>query len=410
MKKIFFAVLMFSTFAFSFANSKKYNYHDWRNFVGVGVNGDVIPYCQAIGIKAIGYYPDLKVEIWRDLRLGLLDFYYPNPDRNADGSDVDFSDATKIQAHVERVIHDVKVASLRRDKKTGFVFRGFVFLNPMRKGAEGRLAFMDSLRKEALKLRGDAKFIFVLDDISESWVKPIAKIADAKKSYAGAFPDLLLQKKRGTAFLDDKSIYADGSIKKSDVGRACFENAFNITAELRDCAKTAINGSWSTFADLLGESGFSDINSIPARLKISTLIPMWENLNNTPLSERVYDEESKIYYSPTAYMAKDAIGALCPIGNKKFYFVFNEPNARVMIPKGYTVKTINTITKRFTFYPYVRKPFKGVQRDDGKLFKIAMWMSPKKPNMIMENDDGFLYLLNDSYTNEAFMAELEPKK
>ncbi len=406
MKKIIFTLVL-SLAGFSlFAEDFKYNNSDFRNFVGPGWNGSLIPYCSVLGIRAATYSPGLQ---WA-YKGAYMDFYYPDPDKIDGKKHVDISSAEKIKSAVDSAMKRVSNASKGEGKREVLKLRGFIFYNPLSGvSLPDKLAFMDALRKEAAKSNPDVKFIFILDDISKSWLAPVSEIKDARALYPGAFPDLMLQKSRGVAFLENAEIYADGTVKKSDVGRACFENLYDIASELRDTALTAVNGSWSTYADPKGETGFYGPEAVPARLKISSLLPMWENLNNTPLSERVWDEESKIYYSPTAYMSEEAFGVMSPGKNKKFYFVFNRPGARVMLPKGYTVKFINTITAKFNLYPHVRRPFPPKHVAEGKMFNVHMWMSPKKPNLVLERDDGFLYLQGDAYTNEAFMAELEPK-
>lgn len=82
---------------------------------------------------------------------------------------------------------------------------------------------------------------------------------------------------------------------------------------------------------------FKSIRDVPARIKLVKALPVWENLNNTPLSERKWD--GTVYESPTAGISRDVVYAMQPKTNKLF-FVFNTPDGKVKVPNGYSVSRI----------------------------------------------------------------------
>lgn len=139
--------------------------------------------------------------------------------------------------------------------------------------------------------------------------------------------------------MDDERAFKSGLLDKSRTGTS----TPNVWDELqaRKIAAAAVNGSWSTWFGRIGGHGncpvYHYIRDVPARLKIAKLLPVWENLIGTPLSERKWD--GAVYSSPTAGMTDSAVWATHPESGE-VYFSFIKSGGYVPIPEGYEIAGI----------------------------------------------------------------------
>ena len=112
---------------------------------------------------------------------------------------------------------------------------------------------------------------------------------------------------------------------------------------LAESVAAATNGSWTAWYGRAGGTAnspnYRHMREIPARLKLFKAVPTWENLNNTPVSERKWDAEKKSYDSPTAHMGEDCVWGKHPRDDKMF-LVFLSPKAEARLPKGKRVKAV----------------------------------------------------------------------
>lgn len=144
----------------------------------------------------------------------------------------------------------------------------------------------------------------------------------------------------GTDFVEDPRNYESGLYKKNQVSSST-PTVYDELNARKIAAAAAVNGAWTHWYGRPGATGnmpdYKTIRDVPPRLKLAKAIPVWENINNTPLSERKWD--GKTYSSPTAFMDKNGLGALQP-QTEKFFFVFNSDKAKVPIPAGYDISAI----------------------------------------------------------------------
>ena len=183
----------------------------------------------------------------------------------------------------------------------------------------------------------DSKFIVEPYNVYGGWIKDIeedllkTKGLEETKKY---LPDFVCSEGSGTEFVEDPRVTKSGLYKKNQVSSST-PNVYDELNARKIAATAAINGAWTHWYGRPGATGnmpdYKTIRDVPARLKLSKVIPVWENINNTPLSERKWD--GKTYSSPTAFMDKNGLGALQP-QTQKFFFVFNSDKAKVPIPAG----------------------------------------------------------------------------
>lgn len=195
-------------------------------------------------------------------------------------------------------------------------------------------------------------------------------------------PDFIWAEGRGTAFVNDARIFKSGLFTKRDVGNSC--PAEFAEQKVRATASAAAKaGAWTAFFGRYGGYNTAphakSIRDIAARVKLAKLIPVWENLNNTPLSER--NLENGVYQSPTAHMSADAYSAVRPQGDGMF-FVFITDNGSVKIPQG----------KKLDKVVYLD----GIFGECGVV-----------PNGILKNADGAIYPITGGLAGQAFFAKFK---
>ena len=212
--------------------------------------------------------------------------------------------------------------------------------------SEGYFEFFRRLRERAAaELNPNVKFIMEPYTIYNDWMRNMetdlmkSKGADAKKY----MPDFLIEENGTTAFVDDERIFKSGLVDKAHTGSST-PNVWDEPQARKIAASAASNGAWSTWFGRIGGTGncprYMYIRDVPARLKIAKLLPVWENLIGTPLSERKWD--GKTYLSPTAGISESAIWATHP-ETKEVYFTFVTTDGFVPIPEGYAVDEIKSL-------------------------------------------------------------------
>ena len=153
-------------------------------------------------------------------------------------------------------------------------------------------------------------------------------------------PDMLMQEKYGTEFVDDARIFESGIITKNCMASTTPDESREYESRVI-AAKASINGAWFNWYGRFGGSGnmpaYRNIFEIPPRLKLIRMVPNWENLSGIPLSERHWDGE--VYSSPNAYVSKDIICSRQP-KTGKIFVVFLTNEGVVKLPSGKTVKNI----------------------------------------------------------------------
>ncbi len=344
-----------------------------------------------------------------------------------------------INEVVMRITNQVKSLNKLRQNKSKIVFAGFIFTdtrltgeffkrtkngnyvktslkndtaNPYGKPfdyktfTEGRLMFFKTLRKEMLKINKDAKIIFEVDNIYNDFVKKAEVIEGFKEKYADSIPDFIVVRKGAKSLTNEKN-FASGIITKNQIASNSYANMFDLKREVKDIAHLAQNGIYTTFDLTAKNSPNLRFGNIPARLRVSRLIPSLENMHKTPLSARMYDEQTNMYFSPVASLSEGGVGVLIPNSNS-FYIVFTAKNGKIKLPDGYTVETFEYVNGSFgsTIGYHGRKPMKAQYIDGQKCFKMLHWMSKSHPLIFIEKD-GFIELGNEMYANEMLLLKLK---
>ena len=216
--------------------------------------------------------------------------------------------------------------------------------------SEGYFEFLRLLRERAAKeLNPDVKFIVEPYNVYNDWMRHMdsdfikAKGADAKKY----MPDFVLEENGTTGFVDDERAFKSGLLDKSRTGTSTPNvwdelQARKIAAAAADVAERT--GCAVILIGHIGGTGncpvYHYIRDVPARLKIAKLLPVWENLIGTPLSERKWD--GAVYSSPTAGMTDSAVWATHPESGE-VYFSFIKSGGYVPIPEGYEIAGITAL-------------------------------------------------------------------
>lgn len=240
----------------------------------------------------------------------------------------------------------------------------------------------------------DSKFIVEPYNVYSGWIKDIeedllkTKGLEETKKY---LPDFVCSEGSGTEFVEDPRVTKSGLYKKNQVSSST-PNVYDELNARKIAATAAINGAWTHWYGRPGATGnmpdYKTIRDVPARLKLSKAIPVWENINNTPLSERKWD--GKTYSSPTAFMDKNGLGALQP-QTQKFFFVFNSDKAKVPIPAGYAITAIY----------FTDGLFKEFTNNEMNSFKPSM----NKQFFLVK--DGYVFPKNTSVVGQGFIASLK---
>ena len=240
----------------------------------------------------------------------------------------------------------------------------------------------------------DSKFIVEPYNVYKGWIADIendllkTKGIEETKKY---LPDLVCSEGGGTDFVEDPRNYESGLYKKNQVSSST-PNVYDELNSRKIAAVAAVNGAWTHWYGRPGATGnmpdYKTIRDVPPRLKLVKAIPVWENINNTPLSQRKWD--GKTYSSPTAFIDKNGLGALQP-QTEKFFFVFNSDKAKVPIPAGYDISAIY----------FTDGLFKEFTNNEMNSFK------PSMHRQFFLVKDGFVSPKNTSVVGQGFIATLK---
>lgn len=230
--------------------------------------------------------------------------------------------------------------------------------------SEGTMRYRCALRNELRKLNPDVKFIMDPWLVYRDCVKRILDGGFNKPEFAGAMPDLAMSESPSEDFASDSRNFEGGILDASTIATSSDLSAYDFAREIRNIGLAASVGSWSAWFGNPCPTAKS-IRDIPPRLKITRALATWENLNNTPLSERKWDADENKYSSPTAHMDKDCVWAVHP-ETKRLFFCMTTPDGEVEIPEGFEVEKIYVLDSVFGEYrwPKLDKIF---DLSDGKI-------------------------------------------
>jgi hypothetical protein len=202
--------------------------------------------------------------------------------------------------------------------------------------SDGRLEYYKQLYRATRKKYPAARFMMEPYRIYEDWIAVVKNRHDAKE----VTPDLLVQERFGIEFVTDARIFESELISKEFVGSTT-PDRFGEADNRLFAASAAINGAWFSWYGRFGGTGdmprFNSIAEVPYRLKLIRVLANWENLNQTPLSKRLWDGTT--YQSPTAFASPDAIAVMQPHTGKLFV-VFVTEKGEIALPKDKRIAAI----------------------------------------------------------------------
>jgi len=202
--------------------------------------------------------------------------------------------------------------------------------------SDGTAEYYKLLFKKTRAKYPDMKTIVEPYSPYDQWIKTINKRGDVKE----IMPNIISQENRGTQFVDDSRIFESGLI---DIEHLCSTapSLYSDSINRLVAAKASINKAWFNWYGRFGGTGempsFKSVADVPARLKLIRVLPNWENLNNTAISERKWD--GTVYQSPNAYASPNAISIIQPKTGKLF-FVLLKQDGVINMPKGKIIKAI----------------------------------------------------------------------
>ena len=205
--------------------------------------------------------------------------------------------------------------------------------------SDGYASFYKTLWSKTRQKYPDARFIVEPWHPHNDYIRHIENRVEVKE----LIPDLIVQEKDG----DDFATINSELIDISKLG-CTTPNIFTEEANRKIAGVAASKGSTFSWFGRFGGTGdmpsYSNITEVPARLQLIRVITNWENLHQTPLSERKWNGET--YSSPKAYISKNVIYAIQPKTNKLFV-VFLAAGSSVEIPSSYSSSKIYSTDNLF---------------------------------------------------------------
>ena len=181
--------------------------------------------------------------------------------------------------------------------------------------SDGHAAFYKQLYSKSRLVFPGSKFMIEPWMVWDSWFALIKDRSDAKE----ITPDLVMQEKDGTEFVNDVRIFNTGIITKEFVGSTT-PNRVGEKENREYAAAAAMNGAWFNWFGRFGGTGdmpgFRNVYELPARLQLVRRVANWDNLNSVPLTSRSWD--GNVYKSPSSYMDLNIIYSTQPNTGKIF--------------------------------------------------------------------------------------------
>lgn len=257
--------------------------------------------------------------------------------------------------------------------------------------SEGLTQYRRQLRAACKKLNPNVKFIMDPWDLYRDYIEHVEKLKLPRGD--PSLGDLLMSESPRIEFTTDERIFTSGYIDKEHVATSNDTCFYNFKKDIENIAAAAAIGGWSIW---YGMPGFNvkSIRDVPAREKITHAVATWENLNHTPLSQRLWNADRGTYDSPTAHMSADVVWAIQPETNRLF-FSFLSPTASVRIPEGQDVEIIYVLDSLFSEY---KMP--NIIKDLSKAFSIK--------NGKISINDGYGYICGEGFV--ARLKKLRIKK
>ena len=212
-------------------------------------------------------------------------------------------------------------------KDTGYQPDGVKFNYPTY--SDGHAAFYKELYKKGREAFPGSKFMIEPWIVWDSWFAQIKDRPDAWE----ITPDLVLQEKDGTEFVDDERIFKTDIISKEFVG-CTTPNRVGEKQNRVMAAAAAMNRAWFNWFGRFGGTGdmpgYKNVYEVPARLQLVRRVGNWDNLNNVPLTSRSWD--GSVYQSPLSRIDSTVIYSSHP-DSGKIFAVWLSPEGKIDLPK-----------------------------------------------------------------------------
>lgn len=206
--------------------------------------------------------------------------------------------------------------------------------------SQGRALFYLQLFERVKAKYPRAKFIMEPYDIYQNWLK-VVDVRNMK-----VLPDMLCQESKGLNFITDPRIYKN--FKRVNLASTTPE-VFSENGNRIIAGTAAKYGAWFSWYGRFGGTGdmpdYKTIKEVPFRLKLIRLLPNWENLNHTNLTDRHWDG---INYKSRTAIATSKIIALRKPNSNYVYIVFLSNLGRYQIPTGKGINGVYSTDSLFS--------------------------------------------------------------
>lgn len=222
--------------------------------------------------------------------------------------------------------------------------------------SDGKAAFYKTLNARLKSIFGtqvkwiiNPGFIYSTTQYMDEWIYH----AEPRSDYTDLRPDLyLVENSALNSFLTEPKIFSSTKIPvtKDMVGAAPAYKSDEDSHRLL-AANIGINGSWFNYFGRFEDTpvDFPSIVDVWPRLKLIRCIPNWDNINQVPLSDRVWD--GSVYTSKKngklqSYISSDVMYSRHP-KTRKLFAVFNTLNGKITLNPGEAVVDIKSVDNLF---------------------------------------------------------------
>ena len=214
---------------------------------------------------------------------------------------------------------------------------------------DGLAAFFKTLKGSMTAEFADSKWIiepaklYFTDWIhGDGWIEEVMSRSDKNQLQ----PDLLMQERGGTEFIDDTRNFSSGvgTITASIVGSSQPLNWSTDDLNRTIAGKSGLNGCWYNWFGRLGTMSITSPSMVSASLKLIRCLPNWDNLNNIPLASRSWN--GSVYQSTKSYASSDVVYSR-NWKNGKLFGVFLTANGIINLNAGETVSSVFNVDGYF---------------------------------------------------------------
>ena len=231
--------------------------------------------------------------------------------------------------------------------------------------SEGTLRYRMALRRAVAPINPNAVLIVDPWSVGRDWVMRFVNGGFTGEEFRDARADFVMSE--GPKGFLDPVCFTNGFLRTDQIAYSCDILPYDYAAEIRNIGLTASHGAWSGWYGCPCPTAKS-IRDVPPRMKLAHELPRLENLNNTPLALRRWDETNGTYDSPTAHIDPGVVWAIHPL-TKRLYFCFTSPDSAIRLPKDFKPEKINALTSLFEDYrwPKLEKVFQTTPEGELKI-------------------------------------------